>query len=101
MKQYFKNLLKALLGQNPYQMELDELRQNYHKTADRVDELNSFYFESVAKFDQTRKQMIGSQKLIENLRTRVSEYKEELEGSRKDNSRLRRLLQEAENMKGE
>lgn len=51
MKQYFKNLLAALLGNNPYQAECDELRRQMEK-AD--------------------KQVTSLQQLVENLRERIA-----------------------------
>lgn len=41
---YLKNLMIALTGNNPYQMELDQVREEYEKTAERVRQLEkSFY----------------------------------------------------------
>ena len=95
MRPYCKNLLRALLGQNPFQAELDELRERYDKTAERVAELNEFYFKSIEKFDKTNRQVRDYQRLIEQLRTRVFECEEQLSEYRKENNRLRGLQQAA------
>lgn len=97
VKQYFKNLIRALLGRNPFQMELDEVREMYEKTAERVSELQEYYFKIVEQMDQSKRQMKDDQRLIESLRDRVGECQEETEYYRKENNRLRRLLQEKKN----
>ena len=79
MRRYFKNLLIALMGRNPYQIELDELREHYEKAAERVNELNEFYFKMVEKMDKTKKRMNDYQTLIENLRNRLAEKETENE----------------------
>ena len=79
MRRYFKNLLIALMGRNPYQIELDELREHYEKAAERVNELNDFYFKMVEKMDQTKRRMNDYQTLIENLRNRLAEKETENE----------------------
>ena len=94
MKKYLANLLCSLSGHNPFQMELDALRERYDKTAERVEELNDLYYKSLETFDDTRKQMLGYQKLIENLRMRICEYADQIETARKENNRLKRLLRQ-------
>ena len=93
MRKYLTNLFHSLMGHNPYQMELDALRECYEKTAERVGELNDFYYKSLDKFDDARKQVLGYQKLIENLRTRISEYENMVDEYRKENNRLHSMLQ--------
>jgi len=93
IKRYFTNLFRALVGNNPFRMELDEVREMYEKTAERVSELQEYYFKMVEQMDHSKRQMKGYQQLIENLRDRVGECQEEVAHYRKENNRLRRLLQ--------
>jgi peptidoglycan hydrolase CwlO-like protein len=52
MKNYLRNLLSALLGNNPYQTERDELRR---------------------QMKQGNKQVASLQQLVENLRERIKD----------------------------
>lgn len=87
MKQYLRNLCLALCGNNPYQMELADVRGKYEKTAERVTGLQELYFKGVELYDAVsrhvaeleklvadgKEQEKGLQRLIENLRDRVAE----------------------------
>lgn len=77
MKHYLKNLLTALCGNNPYQMELDKVREEYSKTAGRVKELDELY-------GKVSQQLEGCQRLIENLRGRIAEKDELLRRTKKE-----------------
>lgn len=87
VKQYLRNLCLALCGNNPYQMELADVRGKYEKTAERVTGLQELYFKGVELYDAVsrhvaeleklvsdgKEQEKGLQRLIENLRDRVAE----------------------------
>lgn len=87
VKQYLRNLCLALCGNNPYQMELADVRGKYEKTAERVTGLQELYFKGVELYDAVsrhvaeleklvadgKEQEKGLQRLIENLRERVAE----------------------------
>lgn len=73
MRHYFQNLMTALLGSNPYQKELDDVREKYGKTAERVGQLEDMYYKSLEKWEEAAKQLTGYQTLVENLRERVAE----------------------------
>ena len=87
VKQYLRNLCLALCGNNPYQMELADVRGKYEKTAERVTGLQEVYFKGVELYDAVsrhvagleklvadgKEQEKGLQRLIENLRDRVAE----------------------------
>lgn len=80
MRHYFQNLITALLGSNPYQKELDDVREKYGKTAERVGQLEDMYYKSLEKWEEAgrqgeeaSKQLAGYQTLVENLRDRVAE----------------------------
>lgn len=97
MKKYFRTLLLALLGRNPFQMELDELREHYEQASDRVVELYELYYKSVDNFDKTKQMVADYQTLIENLRERIGEYQERLDECQRDNIRLRSCQWSASN----
>ena len=73
MKHYFKNLVTALCGSNPYQLELDDVREKYEKTAERVEQLEGLYNKALERWDEASKQLSSYQTLVENLRERVAE----------------------------
>ena len=73
---YIKNLMTALLGDNPYRKELEEIRGRYEKTAVRVAQLEEIRFRLEEQMDGTEKQLASYQSLIENLRERVREKDE-------------------------
>ena len=77
---YLKNLLTALCGRNPYQIELDKMREQYEQTADRVETLSDMYYsvqqkksEADAMLSEYARKLTDYQTLVENLRERVSE----------------------------
>lgn len=73
MKQYFKNLLSALLGNNPYQTERDELRRQLEQAAENVEQLRNMYCAACEKWEQGDKQVASLQQLVENLRERIKD----------------------------
>lgn len=73
MKRYFRHLLLAILGKNPFQTELDSLRREYDVLTDKVgklDDLYGFYKQAIADYN---KQVADLQRLVEILRVRVAE----------------------------
>lgn len=77
MKQYLKNLLTALCGNNPFQMELERVREEYEKTADRVKQLEGLH-------EKVSGQIVDYQALIENLRQRLAEKDELLKRTKEE-----------------
>jgi len=75
MKRYFKNLIIALLGRNPYQEELDELREKYEKAGENARSLRDMYYDAVERWEQARKEVKQLQVLTENLRERIREIR--------------------------
>lgn len=73
MKRYLKNLLAALLGNNPYQAERDELRRQMEQAAENVERLRDMYCAACEKWAQGDKQMASLQQLVENLRERIKD----------------------------
>lgn len=78
MKRYFKNLFIALCGNNPYQMELDRVREEYEKTAEKVAQLEDLYWTFKELKVDVDKQMASYQTLVENLRQRLKEKDEQI-----------------------
>ena len=78
MKRYFKNLFIALCGNNPYQMELDRVREEYEKTAEKVAQLEDLYWISKETKVDIDKRMASYQTLVENLRQRLKEKDEQI-----------------------
>ena len=89
MKRYLKNLLSALLGNNPYLAERDELAEKLEKAGENVRGLNELYYNMVERWEAERKQMASLQQLVENLRERIkdkdaaiNQYKTEMDALR-------------------
>ena len=73
MKRYLKHLLAALLGNNPYEAERDELAAKLEKAAENVRGLNELYYNMVERWEAERKQIVSLQQLVENLRERIKD----------------------------
>jgi len=77
MKRYLKNLLTALFGNNPFQMELEKAKEDYEKTAARVKKLDELY-------TKVQGQMGSYQNLVEILRKRLTEKDELLKRTKEE-----------------
>lgn len=88
MKRYFKNLFIALCGNNPYQMELDRVREEYEKTTEKVAQLEDMYWKFKEQKAEIDKQVTGYQTLVENLRQRLKEKDEQLSQLKMSRQRL-------------
>lgn len=73
MKRYLKNLLAALLGNNPYEAERDELAAKLEKADENVRGLNELYYTVLEKWSANKRQMASLQQLVENLRERIQD----------------------------
>jgi len=73
MKRYLKNLLSALLGNNPYQAERDELRRQMEQAEKNMEQLRDMYYTACDKWEQGDKQVASLQQLVENLRERIKD----------------------------
>ena len=73
MRRYFANLMTALRGINPFQSELDRVKEEYNHVAEQVAQLEKV-FNSVKKQTEKAISDVNSyQRLVENLRKRLSE----------------------------
>ena len=73
MKRYFKNLWHALIGRNPFQLELERVREDFKKTEAKVRDLNALYYEVRSKIQNSEHQINDYQVLVENLRRRLAD----------------------------
>lgn len=101
MKRYLKNLMTAVCGSDPYRKELDRTKEEYRKTAERVDGLNEAFLaaeekaaaaealledygkaaekaesllkEADAELMKRQGEVSSLQTLVENLRQRIDE----------------------------
>ena len=85
MKQYFKNVMLALCGNDPYRMELSRVSEEYEKTAERVRQLDAQYFGALEKWGEAQKalekdekELRSCQKLVETLRGHIKEKDEQI-----------------------
>lgn len=72
MKRYFTNLLIALFNRNPYEVELEETKEKYEKTAQRVHALDKLRADLESRMDAMSRNM-PSFKLVEVLRQHLRE----------------------------
>lgn len=84
MRRYFRNLLMALLGRNPFQIELNEVKGNLVSAAENVSMLNDMYFKLQEKMVAAEKCLFGCQTLVENLRERIKDKDEQLSQQKRD-----------------
>lgn len=80
MKQYLKNLFLALTGSNPFQVELEEAKQQLEKAAENMSAMQDQLYAALSKWEgamyeaESYKNSIkGYQVLTENLRERIKE----------------------------
>ena len=73
MKRYFKNLLSALLGNNPYQAERDELAARFESEHANYRGLQELYNTVLEKWSANKRQVASLQQLVENLRERIAD----------------------------
>lgn len=87
MKRYFKNLLSALLGNNPYEAERDNLAAKLEKAGENVRSLQDQLYATLEQWESAKrlptqdiellakrdKQVTSLQQLVENLRERIAD----------------------------
>ena len=104
MKRYFKNLLIAVCGKNPYQFEIDKVMEEMEKAGENVSILRESFYREQEKaaecekllnqykklLEKSYKQLASYQTLTENLRERIKEYQKRIEEYNKELDRLQR-----------
>jgi len=91
MKRYFKNLLSALLGNNPYEAEREELADKLTHAIQDVKQLRNMYCAACEKWGKSETQVVSLQQLVENMRERIrdkeaaiNQYMTEMDALRKN-----------------
>ena len=84
MRRYFKNLLAALLGNNPYEAERDELAAKLEQAGENYRGLQELYYNMVERWEAERKQLASLQQLVENLRERIKDKDAAIEQLQKE-----------------
>ena len=95
MERYFKNLLIALLGRNPYQLELERKTNEYELTAEEVERQRDQIYLLEARLATLQRDVQGFQNLTENLRKRVTDKDIALDGLRRDKAECVQKLKAA------
>ena len=102
MNNYVKNLLTAIRGKNPFQKEIEDIKDKMGKADDdirilvesfnkvqenaaRCEQLLEKYKERLSESD---KELMSYQKLTENLRNRIVEYQKRIEEYNKEIDRI-------------
>ena len=92
---YFKNLMMALMGRNPFPEELEQITEQYEKTAEKVRELNDLYDKSVESIERLTAQVGDYETLVENLRQRIDEKEDVITELSAEKNRLVRKLRDS------
>lgn len=79
MKQYFKNLVLAIRGRNPFAEEVADLKEKLEKAGENVSALNDQLYAALEKWEAAKKSAASQQQLVENLRERIRDKEAELE----------------------
>ena len=79
MKRYFKNLVLAIRGRNPFAEEVADLREKLEKAGENVSWLSEMYYSALEKWEAAEKRAASQQQLVENLRERIRDKDAELE----------------------
>lgn len=102
MKRYFKNLLAAVCGKNPYRQELDKVKEDMCKAAANVSILQESFYREQEKaaeckklmneykslLTESDKQLTSFKTLTENLRDRIKDYQKRIEAYNKELDKL-------------
>lgn len=79
VRQYFKTLFLALIGKNPYRLELECIRAEHEKTKKDVEDLHHLYNICKENDDRKNEQITSLQNLVEVLRERIREKDSQIE----------------------
>jgi dipeptidase len=102
VRRYFRNLIAAMFGNNPYQIELNRLSEEYEKAADNVKQLEEYYWLFKAQQAEVEQQVASYQTLVDNLRKRLEEKDEMMEQMKAEyNKSIASLCETIERLKKE
>ena len=71
MKQYFKNLVLAIRGRNPFAEEVADLKEKLEKAGENVRGLNGMCYSTLEKWEAAEKRAVSQQQLVESLSERI------------------------------
>lgn len=101
MKKYIRNLWTALTGRNPYQLELDGVREEFENAkaellqiSQKVSELEKAHAQIHGMFGEDAKTSDGLMQLVENLRERIGEKDELIRQMREDYRKCEKAYKE-------
>lgn len=101
MKKYLTNVFLAILGRNPYRIELDKVENEYELTAKKVAQLEEMRYRFEEKMCGTyqelakaKEEIRGYQRLTENLRQSVKDKDAALDAEHRDRAKTTRRLME-------
>lgn len=78
MAHYFKNLLTAICGNNPYQMELDKVKEELEKAGENVRMLRESYHNELERAAQAESMMHEAEALLEKQNALLTDFKKQL-----------------------
>lgn len=91
MKQYFRNLWTALTGRNPYQLELDRVKEEFEnahaellQVSEKISALGTAHAQMSKIIVEDAKMNDSLKQLVENLRERIGEKDELIRQMRED-----------------
>ena len=73
MKEYFKNLWRAICGSNPFRKELDELKSKYEKTAADVSNLSVMCSTAIEKYNKAELLVIQFKTIADDMHSQLVE----------------------------
>lgn len=108
MEHYLNNLLLALLGKDPFRMELEKVKYEYEMTAKKVVQLEGLRYQFEEKMAGTYKELAktkeeirGYKMLTENLRQSVADKDAALDDERRDRVETIKRMEDAFREKSE
>ena len=78
VNRYFRNLWLALLGNNPYQMEMIEAMGHLEMASKSLRDTQDMCHETMDRWGESQKQLTQMQQLVETLRDHLREKDEQL-----------------------
>lgn len=97
LRSYFRNLFDALMGRNPYQMEIKRLKESIETTDKAVRKLKDLYYNCQERWGEVQrklliadKQLVDYQRLVENYRERIEDYQKRIEAYNMEIEKLKK-----------
>jgi vacuolar-type H+-ATPase subunit E/Vma4 len=84
MKYYFKNLLTAICGRNPYRQELDKLKEEVEKAVEKISSLQASYKNELERAAKAEQEIHESNALLEKQNTHLEYYQDLVDEIKKE-----------------